>query len=227
MGYFDPELFTFLKQLKRNNDREWFAKNKQRYIADVQQPALDFISDAAGGLRKISASIVADPRPVGGSLFRIYRDTRFAKDKSPYKTHVGIWFAHRAAKDVHSPGYYLHLEPGQVFFGAGLWMPDTKTATAIRDAIVAKPAVWKKAAHSPPFSKSFSMSDEGSLKRPPRGYDPEHPYIDDLRRKSFIGSKQLDEKTATSSRFMETFLGLARDGAPLVKFISESVGVSF
>jgi uncharacterized protein (TIGR02453 family) len=226
MGHFTPELFTFMRQLKRNNDREWFNKNKERYIEDVQQPALDFIADVAPGLRKISQNFIADPRPVGGSLFRIYRDVRFAKDKSPYKTHVGIHFRHRAAKDAHAPGFYLHLEPGEVFIGAGLWMPDTKTATMIRESIVERSAVWKKAVHSPPFSKSFSLSNE-SYVRVPRGFDPEHPLVDDLKLKSFIGIRSLDEKTATSARFIETFLTACRDSAPLLKFLCGAVGVAY
>jgi uncharacterized protein (TIGR02453 family) len=226
MGYFTPELFAFLRQLKRNNNRDWFNENKERYVEEVQQPALDFVASVAPGLRKISASFLADPRPVGGSLFRVYRDTRFAKDKTPYKTHVGINFHHRSAKDVHSPGFYLHLEPGEVFLGAGIWHPDTKSAAAIRTAIVARPAVWKKAAHTLPFAKSFRLSSD-SLVRAPRGFDPEHPLVDDLRRKDFMGIRNFDEKSATSVRFLDTFLGACREAAPLVKFLCEAVGVGY
>jgi uncharacterized protein (TIGR02453 family) len=226
MGYFTPELFTFLRQLKRNNNREWFNKNKERYIEDVQQPVLDFVASMAPGLRKISKNFVADPRPIGGSMFRIYRDVRFSKDKSPYKTAVGISFPHRAAKDVHSPGFYLHLEPGDVFIGAGIWQPDTKTAHTIRSSIVERSAAWKKAAHTQPFSKSFGLMEE-SLVRAPRGFDPDHPFVDDLRRKNFIGIRALDEKTATSARFLDTFLKTCAEGAPLVRFLCEAVGVKY
>jgi len=226
MGYFTPELFTFLRQLKRNNNREWFNKNKERYVEEVQQPALEFVSAVGPGLRKISQNFLADPRPVGGSMFRIYRDTRFSKDKTPYKTHVGISFGHRANKDVHSPGFYLHLEPGEVFVGAGIWHPDTKAATAIRESIVERPAAWKKAAHAAPFTKSFELSSD-SLVRAPRGFDPEHPLVDDLRRKDFIGMRSFDEKTATSARFLETFLGACREASPLVRFLCESLGVAY
>ena len=177
-------------------------------------------------MRKISPSFRADARPVGGSLFRIYRDTRFSKDKTPYKTHVGISFGHRSGKDVHSPGFYLHLEPGEVFVGAGIWHPDTKAATAIRTAIVERPAVWKKAAHGAPFAKTFRLSSD-SLVRAPRGFDPDHPLVDDLRRKDFIGIREFDEKTASSPRFLDTFLGACRDASPLVRFLCEAVGVGY
>ena len=109
---FAPALFRFLRDLRKNNDREWFLAHKDVYERDVNEPALAFISAFAAPLRKISPHLVADARPIGGSLFRIYRDVRFSNDKRPYKTHVGIHFRHRSAGDAHAPGFYLHLEPG-------------------------------------------------------------------------------------------------------------------
>ena len=136
---FGPELFSFLTDLRANNDRDWFAANKHRYEQDLLEPALAFIEDFAPRLEKISPHFRADPRPSGGSLFRIYRDTRFSKDKSPYKTNLGIHFRHERAKDAHAPGYYLHIGPGEVFAGGGIWQPGTDGATRIREAIVADP----------------------------------------------------------------------------------------
>ena len=131
---FSPELFAFLADLRANNDREWFAANKQRYEQALLEPALDFVVDFAPRLEKLSPHFLADPRPSGGSLFRIYRDTRFAKDKTPYKTNAGIHFRHERAKEAAAPGFYLHLAPGEVFAGGGMWHPDTATATRIREA---------------------------------------------------------------------------------------------
>src|SRR5215475_9583583 len=142
---FDPEFFRFLAELAENNDRDWFAANKDRYEAEVLEPALAFIEDFGYRLTEISPHMRADPRRMGGSLFRIYRDTRFSKDKTPYKTHTGMHFRHVAAKDVHAPGYYLHLAPDSVFAGAGIWRPDTQTCNKIREAIVAKPRAWREA----------------------------------------------------------------------------------
>ena len=116
---FGPELFSFLKELKAHNDREWFAANKHRYEDDLLEPALAFIEDFGLRLPDISPHLVADARRQGGSLFRIYRDTRFAKDKSPYKTMAGIYFRHERSKEAYSPGLYLHLEPRNVFAGGG------------------------------------------------------------------------------------------------------------
>jgi uncharacterized protein (TIGR02453 family) len=119
--YFTPSLFTFLRELAENNNREWFQDNKSRYEQHVKDPALRLIADFGPRLKKISPHFRADPRAVGGSLFRIHRDTRFSKDKSPYKTHTGIQFRHELGKDAYAPGFYLHLEPGQVFCGVGSW----------------------------------------------------------------------------------------------------------
>ena len=127
---FGPELFRFLRDLKASNTREWFAENRERYEDAVRGPALDFVADVAPYLERVSPHFVADPRPSGGSLFRIHRDTRFGKDKSPYKTYVGIQFRHELGKDAHAPGFYLHLEPKAVFVGAGILAPGPGDARA-------------------------------------------------------------------------------------------------
>ena len=137
-----PALFEFLSDLKANNDRTWFAENKQRYLESVRDPMLEFISEFAIPLAKISPHFRADSRPNGGSLFRIHRDTRFSKDKSPYKTNVGAHFRHESFKDAYAPGFYLHLEPGACFAGLGIWRPDSKSLGGIRRLIAESPQEW-------------------------------------------------------------------------------------
>src|SRR5919198_1163641 len=134
---FGPELFSFLADLRANNNREWFAANRERYEEHLLEPALDFVEAFAPRLEKISPHFRAEARPSGGSLFRIHRDTRFSKDKSPYKTNLGIHFRHERAKVAHAPGYYLHIGPGEVFAGGGVWHPGTEAATRIREGILA------------------------------------------------------------------------------------------
>jgi len=223
---FRPSLFRFLRDLAKQNDRAWFQANKQRYDEEVKLPALQFIAAFAKPLEKISPHLVADPRPTGGSLFRIHRDVRFSKDKSPYKTHTGIHFRHEAAKDAYAPGIYLHLEPGNVFVGAGIWHPDGPTTTAIRDAIVDDPAAWKKAVRGKAFRDTWALDGE-ALKRAPRGYDAEHPLVEDLKRKSFIAVAHLTEKDACAEGFGTR---LARDWkktAPLLRFVTSALDLSF
>jgi len=224
--YFNRAFFRFLKDLKQNNQREWFQANKQRYEDDVRHPAQQFISDFGPQLRKISSHFLADPRPSGGSMFRIYRDTRFAKDKTPYKTHVGIQFRHQQGKDVHAPGFYLHLDPEGCFAGVGIWHPDSNALAGIRGAIDEQSRRWKQISGSKRFSDTFQLAGD-SLKRAPKGYDPDHPMIDDLKRKDFIGVVNFNAKTAADPDFLMEYWKLCRKGGPLVEFLCDAVDVPF
>ncbi len=224
--YFTPALFRFLKELKKNNKREWFQANKERYEKDVREPMLDFVSDFGPHLEKISSAFVADPRKSGGSLFRIHRDVRFARDKSPYKTFVGAQFRHEAGKDAHAPCFYLHLEPGSSFAAAGLWHPDGPSLLKIREAIVETPADWKKLMAGRVFRDPFSLGGE-SLKRPPRGFDQDHPLIEDLKRKDFIASALLTESEICSAKIMADFTRKCRSTAPFVSFLTKALDLPF
>ncbi len=224
---FTPALFTFLRDLEANNEREWFADHKDRYQRSVLEPAMQFITDFAPHLAKISEHFVADARPSGGSMFRIYRDVRFSKDKSPYKTNVGFQFRHEAARrDAHAPGFYLHLEPGAVFAAAGTWHPDASTARLIRQKIADEPARWKKTTRSKRFTEAFELSGD-SLKRPTKEFDPEHPLLEDLKRKDFIAMRTLTQKAVTTDGFVKEYAALAKKAAPLMQFLCESVGLPF
>jgi len=223
---FGPGLFRFLRDLKVSNDRAWFAANKGRYEDEVRGPALDFVADVAPHLERVSPHFVADPRPSGGSLFRIHRDTRFAKDKSPYKTYVGIQFRHELGKDAHAPGFYLHLEPASVFVGAGIWHPDPSTLARIREAIVDDPEAWRRATSGKTFDERFQLAGE-SLKRAPAGFDPAHPLIEDLKRKDFICVASHTEKDVCAAGFLEDFARTCRDASPLVRFLCAALDVPY
>ena len=223
---FSPELFAFLRELRANNDREWFAMNRARYEEVVREPALDFVSDFAPGLARISPRFVADARPVGGSLFRIHRDVRFSRDKSPYKTHLGIRFRHERAADTAAPGYYLHLEPGSVFAGAGIWHPDSPTLRRLRDAIVADPERWVRATTEEPFAPTYRLGGE-QLKRAPAGFPADHPLVEDLKRKSFTGVATLSEADAVAPGFVAAWEDVCARAAPFLRFVCDAVGVPF
>ncbi len=224
--YFSPELFTFLGDLAANNDRAWFAENKQRYEDHVRQPALDFITDMAERLDEVSPHFVADARTVGGSLFRIHRDTRFAKDKTPYKTNTGIQFRHENAKDAHAPGFYLHLEPRNCFFGAGIWHPETKVAYRIREHIRDEPDAWLEATRSKAFAPTYTLEGD-SLKRPPRGFDADHPLLRDLKRKDFIATAKVSHAEITGVQLMDSFIGRCQATSPLVKELCAALDIAF
>jgi uncharacterized protein (TIGR02453 family) len=220
--YFKPTFFGFLRQLKKNNNRPWFHANKERYELLVRNPLLDFIGEVGPQLRKISKHMTADNSPMGGSMFRIYRDTRFSKNKTPYKTAASAKFRHDRFSDFHVPGYYLHLEPGEVFTGGGIWRPEPPTLGQIRDYLANHPEKWKSVLTNKKFKKECTLEGD-KLVRPPKGYDPAHPYIEDLKRKDFICFTALDEKTACSSRFMEVFIESCKAAEPLMKFLAESL----
>jgi uncharacterized protein (TIGR02453 family) len=224
--YFSPEVFEFLKELAENNNRQWFQQNKQRDEEYVKDTAMRFIAEFGAPLKKISRHFTADPRPLAGSLFRIYRDVRFSKDKSPYKVNTGIQFRHNHGKDVHAPGYYLHLEPRNVFAAVGIWRPDSTTLRKIRDAISEGPANWKKAVRGKPFRSRFELSGN-SLRRAPKGYDPNHPFIEDLKRKDFIGTTPLSQEAVTRPGFLRDFAEICRDGSSFMKFLCDAVGQPF
>jgi uncharacterized protein (TIGR02453 family) len=225
-GHFTRRTFSFLRDLAKNNDREWFRANKERFDRDVREPAVRFILDFAPHLKTISPHFRADPRGNGGSLFRIYRDTRFSKDKSPFKTHTGIQFRHDQGKDAHAPGFYLHLEPGGCFVAAGIWRPDGKTLRKIREGLVDDAPGWRKAVGERTFRDRFHLSGD-SLSRPPKGFDPLHPLVEDLKRKDFIAVSPISEDAVVDPAFLKGFVGVCQAGKPLVSFLCKALEVPF
>jgi uncharacterized protein (TIGR02453 family) len=219
-SYVTPKTLRFLGELANNNKRQWFEANKARYVEEVRDPLLRLVEAFAPKLTKISRYMVADPRPVGGSLFRIHRDTRFSRDKSPYKTHGGISFRHAQGRDIHAPVFYLHIQPGQVFAAAGMWRPPSESLKQVRDAIVARPEAWKRVARACPIRE-----DGDRLKRPPRGYDPTHPLVDDLKRQTFITSTRFTDRQACAPDFLDRFTQACRRATPLMEFLTKAVGL--
>lgn len=221
------DFFAFFRELKAHNERPWFEENKQRFRDSVQAPMAEFIGAMAPRLRQISKNFVADPRPNGGSMFRIYRDVRFAKDKRPYKEHAACHFRHAAGKDVHAPGFYMHFAPGEVIFGGGMWMPPPDALAKIRDAIVKNPAAWKAVKTDKVFIKRFGEVSGDALTRPPRGYEPDHPFIDDIKRKSFFAMDEGDVKLASSPKLLNAVSATFGAAGPLMKFLCKAQGVPF
>lgn len=235
-----PAAFRFLGDLSKNNNREWFANNKARYERDLRQPCLAFIAALATPLHKISEHYVADPKPMGGSLFRIHRDTRFSADKSPYKLHSGMSFYHAATKAaprgnaagnamlgrLDAPVFYLHLEPGQCFIGAGLWHPQSQSMKKVRDYICNNPFSWKRATQDAKFRKVFTLGGD-TLSRPPQGYDPKHELIEDLKRKDFVCMAPLNEDQLAAPDALKTVARHFTLAAPLVDWLCGALDLEF
>lgn len=238
---FRPALFKFLRDLERNNNREWFNAHKSRYEAELKEPALRFIAGLDAPLKKtISPHYVASAKAVGGSLFRIYRDTRFSGDKSPYKTHVGMTFFHEATKAVargsdgsnatpgrlDAPLFYLHLQPGESFIGGGVWHGQPETVKRIRNYMVNNPASWKKATQSAAFRRRFAL-DGDSLSRPPAGFDAAHELIEDIKRKDFVCTASLSEQQVCAPDFQKTVLRHIAAAAPMIDWLCGALDLDF
>jgi len=223
---FYPETIRFLEQLAANNNRDWFNENKRRYEEDVLDVALRFIQSMQDPLAEIAPQFVASPTRMGGSLMRVYRDTRFSRDKTPYKTNIGIQFRHEKAKDVHSPGYYLHVDPNQVFIGVGMWRPDAESLRNIRQRIAARPGEWQRVMSDRGFKRHFDLGGE-SLLRPPRGFDKDHECIEDIKRKSFIAVRELDVDACLKTQFQRTVESSFKTAEPFMRFLCKAVGVRF
>lgn len=219
---FSSAAFEFLEELAENNNREWFAENKSRYEETVLLPALEFVTAMQTPLRKVSPHFVAVPKRVGGSLMRIYRDTRFSKNKTPFKTNLGVHFRHEAGKDVHAPGFYFHIDTEEVFMGAGIWHPDGPALSQIRELIDDDPARWKRITRSKKFREKFEFAGD-RLKRPPKGFDDSHPLIEDLKRKDFIVLANLKRNELYSKKLIERIAADAKMAMPLMRFLCDAV----
>lgn len=228
-SYFTPAVFSFLRELAANNEKEWWEANKDRYIRLIREPAKEFIADFEPRLHNLSDHFVADTRTNGGSLMRPYRDTRFAKDKTPYKTNVGIQFRHEAGKDVHAPGFYVHIEPGECFAGVGMWRPETKVARQIREVIHDDPDAWRKATRSKAFSSVWNIDpgEDDMLKRVPKEFDPDFAFADDLRMKSFIAGRRMTQKEVTSPEFDVTLARAFKAASAYTAFLCRAVGLPY
>jgi uncharacterized protein (TIGR02453 family) len=224
--YFTKQTFTFLSSLADNNTRAWFEEHKRDYENFVRSPALDFIADMAEALPAISRHFRALPKKVGGSLMRVQRDTRFSPDKTPYKTNIGVHFRHEVGKDVHAPGYYVHIEPGECFVGVGLWRPDADALFKIREAIVKNSESWIKAREDKIFCKHFSLEGD-ALANAPRGFARDHPLVEDLKRKDFIGLAALSNTDVTSKDFRALALQRFKQAGPYMHFLCGALELRF
>jgi uncharacterized protein (TIGR02453 family) len=223
---FTPETLRFLAELRDNNEREWFNANKARYESLVLDPALAFIESMYEPLQAVAPSFTAIPKRSGGSLMRVYRDTRFSRDKTPYKTNIGIQFRHELGKDAHAPGYYLHIEPEHAFIGAGLWRPPAEPLLAIRRRIADRSAEWQRAVGDKRFRRRYALGGQ-SLKRPPRGFDKAHSLIEDIKRKDYIAIRELDVAEVTAEGFRSKMLDSIEAAEPLMRFLCTAVGAPF
>jgi uncharacterized protein (TIGR02453 family) len=217
--HFTPEFFAFLRDLDQNNNRDWFAANRARFIANVESPMLAFINDFAPMLRSISPAYIVDRRRIGGSMYRIYRDTRFSEDKRPFRTWVAARFEHEARRKVESvPGFYLRLGIDRCIAGGGIYHVERPGLTRIRQRIVDMPGEWRRA------KAGLDIQGE-QLKRGPAGFPTAHEHLEDLKRKQFYILTQLSEDDVVSVGFIDRFAQICSRAVPLMEFHTKALGL--
>lgn len=224
--YFTQETMAFLHKLAKNNNRAWFGQHKDSYEAHVREPALAFITDIADELAVLSPHFRVQAKKVGGSLMRVHRDIRFARDKTPYKTNIGIQFRHERGKDVHAPGFYVHIAPAECFVGAGIWRPDARVLTRLRETLVEHGDRWRAIRQEKGFAHQYDLSGE-SLQRPPRGYAGDHPLIEDLKRKDFIAIARLEQNQVLSPRFRDLVMRRFRTADAFMRFLCTALELQY
>jgi uncharacterized protein (TIGR02453 family) len=227
---FRPEAIQFLADLAQNNSREWFQPRKAEYERLLKEPleALCVALDAEFGARAIP--LRADPAK---SPFRIYRDVRFSKDKSPYKTAAAASFpwldreggpaeGRSHTENVHASGGYFHLQPGEIFVGGGVWHPDPSWIAAFRHRVADEYDGFREIVEAPAFREAFgAVSDDGeSLKRVPTGFPPDHPAADVLRKKNVTFGRRLSDEEALSPALPSTIAEAFAIAVPLMRYLA-------
>ncbi|WP_407351712.1 DUF2461 domain-containing protein [Luteimonas sp. R10] len=225
--YFSDRSFRFLRALARHNERAWFHAHKADYEAHVREPFRRLLADLHPDVLAVSPHYRADPKPVGGSLFRIHRDTRFANDKSPYKTWQGARLFHERSRETAAPSWYMHLEPGDCFVAAGIWHPESPVLRRIRQFVVDNPAGWKTAAHAPAFRRRYRLGSQEMLVRPPRGFPADFEFIEDLRRRNFIVLRSIDDATMTGPRLRQVLARDLKATAPFMDYLCAALDLEF
>ena len=215
---FPPGTLTFLRALKRNNDREWFRARKDEYDRVVRAPMIEMIERLAGDFRAFAPDLLASPK---ASLYRIYRDTRFSDDKSPLKTHISAIFPHRALPKHMGAGLYVEVTPKWVWVGGGMYAPDTSILHAEREHIAENVRRLRAIVESPAFRRAVGTLEGEKLKRVPRGFDANHEAAEYLKFRQFLAGREYPASFATSPRFYAGTLNVFRQIAPLIKFLNE------
>lgn len=226
-AYFDDASLDFLRRLARHNARPWFHARKAEYEQRVRDPFLRLLADLQPAVAGLSPHFRSEPKTTGGSLLRIQRDTRFANDKTPYKTWQGAKLFHERHRQVPAPQVYLHLQPGGSFVAAGLWHPETPTLRRLRQFLVDNPAAWERATTSATFARRFDLDDSEALVRVPRGFPHDHPHADALRRRNWVALHAYDDATMTGARLRSVIESDLTRLAPFLDYLCAALDLEF
>jgi len=228
-GGFRPAARAFLRGLRRNNNREWFLANRDRYEAEVREPMRALVEELDVRLAALAPEIVGDPKR---SMFRIHRDVRFSNDKSPYKTNAACWFYHMdAGRGVGSDaahggaGFYFDIGPDEAWVGGGIWMPPRPTLARLREQIAEEHASLTNVLRAPALKPFGGLSREAMLTRMPRGYDADHPAAELVRHQSFTMGREVRESDLFSARLADVLAREFERLVPLVRWLNGAMGL--
>lgn len=231
MRYFGTEALAFFRGLAKHNAKPWFEAHRDEYEREVKQPMADLVQEMDLRFARFAPEFVGDPKR---SVFRLNRDIRFSRDKSPYKTHAACWFFHgggssKVGREAHGggAGFYLHLQPGASFAGGGCWMPPRPALLKFRAAIAADPRGFERVVLAPALRRRFGgLSDEENLKRVPRGYSEDHPAAHWLRHQSFTVGRKLTDAQVTGTRLTALLESDYATVLPLVRWLNTTLGLA-
>ena len=221
--YFRPEALTFLRNLARHNDREWFQPRKAQFEAELKEPMLAVIRRVTEAMLDFAPPFV---RPAEKCLFRIYRDTRFSNDKRPYKSHVAAWWSHQGLQKTSGAGYYFHISPKEVIIAAGAYMPEKDQLSQIRHWLLDNHAEFRKLLQRPAVRKAFVEFEGNPLTRPPKGFPSEHPGMDLIRCRQWGLSATLPPEVALKRDFAATLIRYFKIAAPIVDALNTPIATA-
>jgi uncharacterized protein (TIGR02453 family) len=214
---FSAETLKFLRALKRNNRREWFNAHRDDYEAYVRQPMTAIVARLADDFRAFAPELVASPKV---SMYRIYRDTRFSENKTPYKTHIAAVFPTRGLLKHEGAGAYFHISPDEVWVGGGMYSPEPAQLYAVREHIASHVKQLRAVVESPRFRRQFGTLDGDKLQRVPRGFPRDHPAAEYLKFRNFLAGAEFPGTFATRPKFYSTLLAVFRHVTPLARFLN-------
>jgi uncharacterized protein (TIGR02453 family) len=217
-GGFPDNSLKFLRKLKKNNNREWFNEHKPEYVADIKEPMESLLAALEIRMKEIMPEIEIDPKK---SIYRIYRDIRFSKDKTPYKTHAGAAFTVSGRDRKYDPGYYFHISPEEIIVAGGAYSPPSEQLKAIRNALAEEYKDFRKIIKKKDFVEHFEQLDGDSLTRLPRGFDAGHPVEELLKKKAFYCWASMEPKIALDEEFIDILVNYFKSMTPLVKWLLE------
>ncbi len=215
---FPAEALQFFRDLEKNNDRDWFKARKSVFDQSVKGPMTELVLALGQDFEQFAPGYLTDPKK---AIYRIYRDTRFSSDKTPYKTHIAASFNHKSLVRHAAAGFYFHLSPKELLVGGGVYMPGSQELLAIRRHIAADPAAYRKIESNRTFKRYFGEVVGARLKRPPKGFDPDHPAIETLKQKQFLASDRLDPKLALSPKLLAELSRRFKALAPFIEYLNE------